>query len=258
MVVIVLGVGAACAFFCGPARPGRCAGQALGFAGAWFFGILSVTSFVPGIYQMIVEHRMYLSLAAVTTLAVVGLWRWLGRIALPVSLVWAGVLGYLTYERNGTYGTPLSLWQDTVDRRPENETAQVSLAIALFDAGKAAEAIPHYEAALRLKPQATDTLNDLGCALASLGRVAEAIPPLAKAVKIEPGVPEYHFNLANTLAAAGRFDEAIGQFRETIRLEPGHVQAHLKLATALWLAGRKDEAVAERSEGLRLQGTAAP
>lgn len=38
---------------------------AVGFLGAWFLGILAPTSLMPGTTQMIVEHRMYLSLAAV-------------------------------------------------------------------------------------------------------------------------------------------------------------------------------------------------
>ncbi len=46
---------------------------ALGFLGFWFFGILAPTSLVPGTTQMIVEHRMYLPLAAVIALGVAGL-----------------------------------------------------------------------------------------------------------------------------------------------------------------------------------------
>jgi tetratricopeptide (TPR) repeat protein len=46
---------------------------AAGFLGAWFFVILAPTSIVPGRMQMIVEHRMYLPLAAVVVAGVVGL-----------------------------------------------------------------------------------------------------------------------------------------------------------------------------------------
>ena len=42
----------------------------LGFLGGWFFAMLAPTSLVPGTSQMIVEHRMYLSLAAVVVIAV--------------------------------------------------------------------------------------------------------------------------------------------------------------------------------------------
>jgi len=45
---------------------------ALGFLGFWFFGILAPTSLTPGTTQMIVEHRMYLPLAALIVVFVLG------------------------------------------------------------------------------------------------------------------------------------------------------------------------------------------
>jgi hypothetical protein len=48
---------------------------AAGFAGAWFFLLLAPTSLAPGTIQMIVEHRMYLPLAAIITPAVLALHR---------------------------------------------------------------------------------------------------------------------------------------------------------------------------------------
>jgi hypothetical protein len=54
----------------------------LGFAGAWFFVMLAPTSLVPGTTQMIVEHRMYLSLAAVVVTAAVAAWLRIGSRSL--------------------------------------------------------------------------------------------------------------------------------------------------------------------------------
>jgi len=240
-----------------PARPDSSGiAPVVGFLGAWFFGILSVTSVIPGIYQMIVEHRMYLPLAAVVTGTVLGLWRTFGRPVLLASLAGAVALGCATYERNADYATAVSLWQDTVNKRPENETAETSLAIALFSAGRMAEAIPHYERALKMKPDATDTLNDAGVALLSVGRKKEGIAHLQHASRLEPDVPQYHYNLATGLAADGQLEEAIAQFREAIRLKPDYASAHLRLGLALWMTGHTQEAILERGEGQRLQGTA--
>ncbi|MEO6876250.1 MAG: hypothetical protein ABI222_15655, partial [Opitutaceae bacterium] len=58
---------------------------AVGFAGVWFFALLAPSSsVVPLITQTMAEHRMYLSLAAVIGLVVLGGYRWLGRGSLPV------------------------------------------------------------------------------------------------------------------------------------------------------------------------------
>src|SRR5262249_29445586 len=47
----------------------------LGFIGLWFFGILSVTSSIMPIVDLAAERRMYLSLAAVMVLLVMGGWQ---------------------------------------------------------------------------------------------------------------------------------------------------------------------------------------
>ena len=174
----------------------------------------------------------------------------IGVVAASVAI--AGAFLALTHARNHDYRDPLALWGDTVEKRPRNETAQVSLAVALFQAGKADEAIPHYQAALALKPDATDTLNDLGCAFLAVGRPADAVEPLAEAVRLKSEVAEYHFNLANALAAGGRLSEAAGHFRETTRLEPDNGEAHLRLALCLLKGGDQDGAAVEYSQALRL------
>ena len=61
---IVVGLLAAATIWALVRRP------ALGFLGFWFFGILAPTSLAPGTTQMIVEHRMYLPLAALAVLFV--------------------------------------------------------------------------------------------------------------------------------------------------------------------------------------------
>src|SRR5258707_11137182 len=97
--------------------------SALGFAGAWLFGILAPSSLTPGRTQMIVEHRMYLPLAAVIAGLVLAADRLLrrGRAAWFAS---AAVLGVgLTMARNHDYRSGLSLWSDTVAKRPHNAIA---------------------------------------------------------------------------------------------------------------------------------------
>ena len=47
----------------------------IGFLGAWFFAILSVSSSVLPISDIAFEHRMYLSLTAVVALVVLGSYR---------------------------------------------------------------------------------------------------------------------------------------------------------------------------------------
>ena len=100
---------------------------AIGFIGAWFFMILAPTSsVVPIVNQPMAESRLYLPLAAVVTLIVMGIYAWAGRRSLPVFLALAIGLGFLTTQRNQDYRSGLAIWSDTVVKRPDNARRQLS------------------------------------------------------------------------------------------------------------------------------------
>ena len=94
---------------------------AWGFVGVWFFLILVPTSsFIP-IADIAVEHRMYLSLAAVIALSVVGILLAGQRASnqMPVRIrpyAWVAcgaivlVMGALTVRRNGDYSSAGKMW----------------------------------------------------------------------------------------------------------------------------------------------------
>jgi hypothetical protein len=105
--------------------------SALGYAGAWFFAVLAPTSIVPVATQTMAEHRMHLPLAAVMTLAVIGIHAVARRRSWAVFAVIAVGLGFLTAQRNDDYRSRLAIWTDTVAKRPDNWRACYNLGIAL-------------------------------------------------------------------------------------------------------------------------------
>jgi len=148
--------------------------SAAGFLGAWCFAILAPTSVIPGRIQMVVEHRMYLPLAAVLTLGVGAAVAHWGRRALWPFVALALPLTWLTVQRNAAYASALSLWTDTLAKRPQNERAYNCRGLALVEAGRVLPALADYQAAVRLRPQFSEAHNNLGCALVELGRTPEA------------------------------------------------------------------------------------
>jgi len=58
------------------------------------------------------------------------------------------LFAHLTVQRNQTYHSGLTIWNDTVAKCPDNSRAQNNLGEALLDAGKVADAIGHYEQAV--------------------------------------------------------------------------------------------------------------
>jgi tetratricopeptide (TPR) repeat protein len=214
-----------------------------GFLGAWFFGILAPTSVVPGTIQMIVEHRMYLPAAAVIAAAVLGLHAAIGRRSWVLFAALALALGLLTARRNEDYRSEVAIWSDAKAKRPDNLRARNGLAMALDHAGRTAEAIEEFEAALRLAPNDAPLHDNLGVTLESAGRTAEAMQHIETALRLDPKYALAHSNLGNALLRTGDLAAAIDQFEEALRLRPDYADAHYNLAGALDRAGRTAEAV---------------
>jgi len=229
---------------------------ALGFLGAAFFAILAPSSsIVPVATETIAEHRMYLPLIPVVVLVVLGVHRWLRAAALPLCLVLAAGLAWATWQRNEAYQSDEAIWSDTVAKLPENERAQYNLGCYLEKLpGRQADAIAHYEEALRLRPDYAEAHSNLGMALASIGRTQEAIAHYKEALRLKPGFAEAHNNLGNALNSLGLRQEAIGEFEGALRLRPDYVEAHNNLGCALAQApGGLNDAVAQFKEALRLE-----
>jgi tetratricopeptide (TPR) repeat protein len=226
---------------------------ALGFAGAWFFGILAPTSLTPGTIQMIVEHRMYLPLAALLALAVIALHRWAGRVA-PALCVLAGIACVaLTVQRNATYRSELTLWSEAVAERPANSIAQNNLGRALFKAGRLDDAVTHYESAVQANPANLEARFNLALACARLGHFPAAFEQYMEVLRVRPDFAEAHSNYGSALLKAGRREEAAAQFRAALTLKPDLAEAHSNLGDMLLQSGRVTEAAAELETALRLK-----
>jgi tetratricopeptide (TPR) repeat protein len=225
---------------------------AFGFLGFWFFGILAPTSLAPGTTQMIVEHRMYLPLAALAVLFMVAVHAIARRGRFWAIAGLAVGLGWTADGRNRDYRTELSIWEDTAARSPGNSRAHGNLADALISLGRTAEGLGQYKEALRLNPMDAVASNNFGIALSSLGRGEEAIPHFEQAVRCKPRYARAHYNLANALVKTGRLDEAVNHYEEALRLTPEYAEAANNLGNALMQAGRLGEAIPRFQEALRL------
>jgi protein O-mannosyl-transferase len=226
---------------------------ALGFLGFYFFAVLAPTSLVPGNRQTLAEHRMYLALAPVIVLAVAGVYRLAGRrLGLSLFLLCASALLALTVRRNRDYASELALYTDNVAHCPGNAFAQCNLGTALAAQGRVPEAIPHFEEALRLRPNYPIAQDNLGNALLRQGEVEPAIIHYRAALRLEPGFAEAQDNLGTALLRQGRPAEAMACFEEALRLDPGRAEARNNLANILVGEGRVAEAVTQYEAALRL------
>jgi Flp pilus assembly protein TadD len=237
-----------------------------GFLGAWFFAILAPTSLVP-LPDPAFEHRMYLPLAALVILAVIGTYRLglilrnryrFGKKNLTVSglaglFILSLLLGLLTHNRNIVYASEVSIWTDTVRKAPGNSRAHLNLGVELDRSGNHYEAIRHFEEAIRLRPDDAGAYTNMGNVLTKLGKFDDAIRLLREAIRLKADSAEVYSNLGVALGRSGRLNDAVVQLEYAVRLKPDYAPAHSNLGLALGRLGRKQEAIAHFQEALRLK-----
>lgn len=225
----------------------------LGFIGAAFFLCLAPSSSVlPIASQIMAEHRLYLALAALTTLAALAL----SRLPLPAFLSSAFLLGVAlvsaTSTRNTAYASSETLWAATARDCPTNPRALVNYGQSLAQSSRWPEAAAQFDAALRLQPDYVAAHLNLGLALLALHRPADAIAHFDTALHLNPALTEAAYNGAIACAAAGRPADALTRYETTLRLDPAHARAHFNLANTLVSLDRLAEAIPHYCESVRL------
>lgn len=224
----------------------------LGFLGAWLLLIPAPTSsVVPIARQFVAENRAYLPLAAVAAAVVLALHGRLGRRSLWVCAALALAAGAFTARRNLDYRTAVSLWTDTVEKRPANWRAHNLLALALKEAGRLDEASTQLEASLKIRPDFAEPHHNLGAVLMQQGRLEEAVASFERSLAIEPWRLDTQIARANLLWNLGRAAEAIAQFESILARTPGQPEAEAGWGNALLQLGRTEEAIPHYEAALR-------
>jgi len=245
---------------------------ALGFLGAWFFLILAPTSsFVPIVTEVAAERRMYLPLAAIVTAGVIGAY-WLGKrllrsmiaspetrkltgraVAAAAGLSFAGLLGCVTFDRNADYRTAISIWQDTVNKRPENPRALYNLGWYLGDAGDYPGALNYLNRAIELRPEYADARNNRADVYIATGRFQLAVDDCDYAMGLEPYNPQPYNNRGLALAGLRRYEEALRDYDRALALRPRYGKAYNGRANVYIALNRFQLAMDDCDHAIRLE-----
>lgn len=217
-----------------------------GFLAATTFLVLAPSSsFVPIATQTVAEHRLYVALAPVLVLTLLGFRIVLGSGAASnrlAGILFAAVLALLTHARNETFGSETALWHDTAQKAPNNARAYNNLGSALLQRGFSDEAAKAFEQAIAAQPNHAFAHANLAAVRIGQERWNDALVHLQQAVAIDPGFGSARINLGYVLARLGRREEAAAEYRRVLQDDRTAVEAQVNLAALLMDGGAWGEA----------------
>jgi tetratricopeptide (TPR) repeat protein len=195
-------------------------------------------------FSFVADHFAYLALAIPCALVGVGVafaigklepelrrFGWMAACVIPL------LLGIMSHRQARLYVNEEVLWTETLKLNPTAWIAHNNLGFELTRQGRFAEAMPHFQAAITLKPDYEEAYNNLGYALLELGQPVEAIPPLKRAVELRQPYADALLNLANALAGAGDLEGASNVYTAVISLLPNDAAAHSNFGSILAMRG---------------------
>jgi tetratricopeptide (TPR) repeat protein len=159
------------------------------------------------------------------------------------------------------WSNSIALYEHAIRVTRNNFLAHYALGDILAAEGKFDEAISHFTAAVRSRPDKATLQNSLGRALASQGLFDEALPHLMAALQIKKHFAEAHYNIGIVLAAKHRDAEAIAHLASALKLhlksdqtqhaaDNVELSKHFRLGNAYQNSAKIDKAIDQYTRAL--------
>jgi protein O-mannosyl-transferase len=251
--VVLLSAGAIAAAFCKQTR-------VIGFGLLWFLLALLPTSLFP-LAEVMNDYRTFLPYVGLV-IAVAGAAALLvarfeprrnwAKIATAGAVVlFLGINGYATFNRNKVWKTDETLWRDVVLKSPRNGRGLMAYGIQLMNKGDYAGALDYFHRAQQLTPQYYFLLINLAVAENATSQSAAAEQHFKEALQMAPSYPDSYIYYARYLIQHSRPDDARPLLRKAMELSPADVTARELLQGT----GRQDAVVQqELGDALLRQG----
>jgi protein O-mannosyl-transferase len=223
---------------------------------AWLFFCISLVP-VMGFtdvgymqYSLVADHYQHIAIIGVMALIAAGLIRWHtwadenGRYEADfVAGVYIVGLVILSFQQSREYRDPTILYETTLQKNPACWLALNNLGNLASDAGNKQEAIDHYNASLKIKPDQPSVLSNLGAAQVEIGQTREGFDSFEQALKLDPGFADAEYNWGVALRKMGRLPEAIAHLQRAVDLKNDNAQHYNNLGQVLLETGQTDAAI---------------
>ena len=226
----------------------------------WYLGtLLPVIGIVQVGSQAMADRYAYLPLIGLYIALVWGggdlIRKYQHRHLLALLLVAATIvpLALVTQRQIRYWQNGVTIFSRTLAVTENNYVAENNLGLSLLEQGRVQEAIGHFAAAIRIKPDFAVAYHNLGMALQAQGRFEEAVRAYRQEICINGGTGAAYYRLGIALSSLGNLPEAVAMFRKSIAYFPDAPGGYAELGTVLTGLGRFEEAKKAYEQALRLQ-----
>ncbi|HTD68321.1 MAG TPA: tetratricopeptide repeat protein [Candidatus Limnocylindria bacterium] len=172
------------------------------------------------------------------------------RLALIVAGIVVGISAGGTLHQLSHWKNSITLWQHTLRVTTNNFMAHHDLGVALRESGRLDDALPHFQAALRIRENALSHF-EMGQVLERQGRTNDAITQMERSVALAPRWATGRERLAFLLTERGDVTNALAHCSELLRLAPQRTDIRIRMAVFLSANDRAAEAITHYHEALR-------
>ncbi len=127
------------------------------------------------------------------------------------------------------------------------------VALLYLGSGRPADAVRHFEASVKARPDSAAARYNLGTALAVGGQLDRAVLEYERAIALNPKYAVALANLGSVLLQQGRTLEAVRRLEQAVALSPENVEGLNSLSVAYAAQGNIDKALATIDRALKLQ-----
>ncbi|MBN1232341.1 MAG: tetratricopeptide repeat protein [Candidatus Coatesbacteria bacterium] len=255
----------------------------------WLFITLIPLSNIFPIFESALEHLSYFP--SIGFAIVFGflygkaIYKYNYRIIYVISIIPIIIFMILTQLRLKDWKNDLSIWRDTLAKKPHLYRAQSMYGLALADAGFNAESIEPLKKALAMKPDYAPPHYNLGLAYKKLGKMNEARKELEEAIRINPELlssynvlgsiyfmqnefkkmrelfekankveklPYHYYSIGIAAQKEGNILLAKESYENALKIDPDYANAYLGLGEINAISGNEDKALYYYSISLKI------
>ena len=177
--------------------------------------------------ELVFEHRMYQPMTMLALLLVLNfdsLPKTYLRASYAALLAIGLLLSFTTYERNEVWSDPIDFLRDTAQKSPDKWRPQYNLGTELGRYGMLAEASWHLERAIRMKPNDSESHNQLANVYMKGNQQKAAEKHYRLAIEHNESNAEALYNLSMLLGSQRRYAEQKAMLEQFIMHAPPYLE----------------------------------